>query len=60
MELSLIHILYWLFRNKGVMPWEVYERGPGYRDLAFAFAQKEREAPDFLQSPAVELVRRVK
>jgi len=36
-------LLYYLFRAKGVMPWEVYEQPPGYLDLVHALALCEME-----------------
>ena len=36
-------LLWWLFTRHNVMPWEVYERPQGYRDLAEAFALRELE-----------------
>ena len=36
-----LNLLYWLFANKGVMPWEVYGQPSGYRLLACAFASAE-------------------
>lgn len=36
-------LLWWLFRHKNVMPWEVYGRPQGYRDLTYAFASLESE-----------------
>ena len=38
-----LNLLYWLFVNKNVPPWEVYERSHGYRDLLEAFAIQELE-----------------
>ena len=42
------------------MPWEIFERSQGYRDLAYVFAVTEMEEPAYLQSPAVRMVRRVR
>ena len=36
-------LLWWLYRYKNIMPWEVYERPLGYRDLTEAYARRELE-----------------
>ncbi len=36
-------LLWYLFRHKNVMPWEIYEQSQGYRDLVCAFASYEIE-----------------
>ncbi len=38
-----LHLLWWLFMRHNVMPWEVYERPQGYRDLVEAFSLRELE-----------------
>ena len=35
--------MWWLFRRKNVMPWEVYGQSRGYRDLVYAMAAYECE-----------------
>ena len=49
-------LLWWLFRHKNVMPWEVYERSQGYRDLVYVFAVKEHEEPP--EQPVCPFLRR--
>lgn len=41
--LKELALLRWLFPHKNVMPWEVYERSPDYRDLVLALASDECE-----------------
>ena len=36
-------LLWWLYRHKNIMPWEVYGQSQGYRDLTEAFVQRELE-----------------
>ncbi len=36
-----LYLLYWLFRYKNVMPWDVAFRSLGFRELAEAFARLE-------------------
>ena len=36
-------LLWWLYRYKNIMPWEVYDQPQGYRDLTEAFVQRELE-----------------